>query len=87
MDRHHSDADPDPTYHFDADPDTSFQIKAETFEKVLKKAHIPNNLACHLQIDAHSDPDPDQAYHFNADLDADPGPDLYLMRIRSGFPI
>ncbi len=40
MDPHHLDADPDAdldsTYHPDADPDPSFQIKAQTFEKVLK---------------------------------------------------
>jgi hypothetical protein len=54
------DADPDPAYHFDADPDPdpSFQIKAQTSEKVLKLAHIPYILACHLQIDADTDPDP-----------------------------
>jgi hypothetical protein len=32
----HFDLDPDPTFHFDPDPDPSFQIKAQTFEKVLK---------------------------------------------------
>jgi hypothetical protein len=37
---------------------------------MLKQAHIPYILACHLQID------PDPAYHFDAD------PDFYLMRIR-----
>jgi hypothetical protein len=48
VDSHHLDADPDSTYHPDADldstyhpladpdPDPSFQIKAQTFEKVLK---------------------------------------------------
>jgi hypothetical protein len=42
---------------------------------VLKSAHIPNILACHLQLDA----DPDPAYHFDAD--ADPDPTFNLMRI------
>ncbi len=67
------DADPDPTFHPDADPDpdTSFQIKAQTFEKVLKYI-----LGCHLQIDADPDPAPDSAYNFDAD------PDFYLMRMR-----
>jgi hypothetical protein len=37
---------------------------AQTLEKVLKYAHIPYILACHLQIDA--DPDPVPAYHFDA---------------------
>jgi hypothetical protein len=71
-------ADPDSTYHPDADPDPDliFQIKAQTLKKVLKKAHIPYILACHLQIDA--DPVPDPAYHFYADTD----PDFYLSRIR-----
>jgi hypothetical protein len=55
---------------------------------VLKKAHIPYILACHLQIDTDQDPDtacrfeaePDPAYHFDADpdptfpFDADPDP-------------
>jgi hypothetical protein len=45
-------------------------------KKVLKYAHIPYILACHLQIDA--DPDLNPAYHF----DADPDPDFNLMRIR-----
>ncbi len=87
MDPHHIDADPDPdlTYHpdaepdsdlFDADADPSSQIKAQTLEKVLKYAHIPYVLACHLQTDA--DPIPDPAYHF----DADPDPDFYLTRMR-----
>jgi hypothetical protein len=43
------DADPDPIFYCDADPDPSFQIKAQNLEKVLKKAHIPHILACHLQ--------------------------------------
>jgi hypothetical protein len=34
---------------------------------VLKLAHIPYNLAFHLQIDADTVPDP--AYHFDADQD------------------
>ncbi len=50
----------------DADPDPCFQTKAQNFEEVLKQAHIPYILACHLETDA----DPDQAYH----LDADPDP-------------
>jgi hypothetical protein len=84
VDPHHfdagPDADPDSTYHPDADPDADqdprFQIKAETNEKVLKYAHIPYILACHLQIDEDLDPVPDPAYHFDADLD------FYLMRMR-----
>jgi hypothetical protein len=38
------------TVHFDADPDldSSFQIKTQNLEKVLKMAHIPDILACHL---------------------------------------
>jgi hypothetical protein len=40
VDLHHFDVDPDSTDHPDADPDPnadpSFQIKAQTFEKVLK---------------------------------------------------
>ncbi len=60
--------------------DFSFQIKAQTLEKVLKKAHIPYILACHLPIGV--DPVPDPAYHFDADPDADPDPDFYLMRTR-----
>jgi hypothetical protein len=36
---------------------------------MLKKAHIPYILACHLQIDA--DPVPDPAYLFDADPDPD----------------
>jgi hypothetical protein len=47
-------------------------MKAQTLEKVLKYAHIPYNLACHLQIDA--DPVPDPAYHFDADPHSDPDP-------------
>jgi hypothetical protein len=43
---------------------------------VLKKAHIPYILACHLQID------PDPAYHFDADPIADSAPYFYLMRMR-----
>ncbi len=35
---------------------------------MLKYAHIPYILACHLQKDA----DPDPAYHFDADADPDP---------------
>ncbi len=58
------------------------KIKAENLEKVLKKAHIPYFLACHLQIYANPDPayhfdadaDPDPAYHFDADADPDPDP-------------
>jgi hypothetical protein len=45
---------------------------------VLKKAHIPYILACHLQIDADLDPVPDPAYLFYAD----PYPGVYLMWIR-----
>jgi hypothetical protein len=37
---------------------------------VLKQAHIPYILACHLNIVA----DPDPAYHSDADPDADPDP-------------
>jgi hypothetical protein len=66
----HPDADPDPY------PDSIFLIKAQTLEKVLKQAHVPYVLACHLQIDADLDPDP--AYHFDADSD----PDFYLNRMR-----
>ncbi len=50
----------------DPDPDPSFQIKAQNLEKVVKLAHIPYILACHLQTDA------DPAYHFDADKDPDP---------------
>ncbi len=47
------DADPDPTFHPDADPDQVLvSKKAQTLEKVLKLAHIPYILPCHLQIDA-----------------------------------
>jgi hypothetical protein len=60
----------------DPDPCPSFQIRAQTLEKVLKSAHIPFILDCHLQIDA--DPVPDLAYYF----DADPDPDFYWMQIR-----
>jgi hypothetical protein len=48
---------------------------------VLKLAHIPYILACHLQPDADPDPVPDPAYHFDADPDADTN--LYLMRVRT----
>jgi hypothetical protein len=47
---------------------------------VLKQAHFPYVLACHLQVD----PDPDPAYHFDADpdpayhVDADPDADADL---------
>ncbi len=52
----------------DPNPDPSFQIKAlKTLEKVLKQAHIPYILACHLQIDV--DPVPDPSYHLDADTD------------------
>ncbi len=44
----------------------------QNIEKVLKKAHIPYILACHLQIDADLEPDP--AY---------PDPTFYLMRIHT----
>jgi hypothetical protein len=37
---------------------------------VLKYAHIPHILACHLQIDA--DPERGPHYHFDADADPDP---------------
>ncbi len=64
---------------FDADPDDpSFQIKAQNLEKVLKYAHIPYSLTCHLHIDADPDSAPDPAYYFDADpdltfqFDADP---------------
>ncbi len=53
-------------------------METQTLGKVLKYAHIPYIMACHLKIDA----DPDPAYHFDADPDADPDPDFYLMRIR-----
>jgi hypothetical protein len=92
-DSNHFDASPDPDSDFylmrnrirlitlmrnRMDPDTCFQIKAQILEKVLRKAHIPYILACHLQIDA----DPDPAYHFDAKTD----PDFYLMRIRIRVP-
>ncbi len=38
---------------------------------MLKQAHIPYILACHLQIDADPDPGSDPAYHFDADPDPD----------------
>jgi hypothetical protein len=41
-----------PQSHLDADPDPSLLIKAQNLEKVLRLAHIPYILACHLQIDA-----------------------------------
>ncbi len=67
------DANPDSTFHHEADPDPdpdpSFQIKAQTLEKVLKSAHIPYILACHLQIDV--DPVPVPV----------PDPSITLMRI------
>ncbi len=69
------DADPDSDFLFDADPDAdpdsdpSFQIKAQTLEKVLKKAHIPYILACNLQIDEDPYSVPDPAYHFDANPD------------------
>jgi hypothetical protein len=66
------DADPYP------DPDPNSQIKAQTLEKVLKKAHILYVLAFYLQSDADPDPVPDPSYHF----DADPDLDFYFMRIR-----
>jgi hypothetical protein len=47
---------------------------------VLKQAHIPYILACHLQRDA--DPVPDPAYHFDTDPDAATDPNFYLMRIQ-----
>jgi hypothetical protein len=76
---------PEHTLYFyaDPDPDLGFQIKAQNLEQVLKEAHIPYILACHLQIDA--DPDPAinliriPAHHF------DPGSRILpsnLMRIR-----
>ncbi len=68
----------DPTFQSGANPDPSFQRKAQTIEKVLKQAHIPYILACHLQIDEDLDPVPHLAYHF----DANPDPDLLLMLIQ-----
>ncbi len=66
-DPHHFDghSDSDLNFYCDADPDSSFQIKAQNLEQVLKQAHIPYILACHLPSDA--DPDPDPAYHFDGD--------------------
>jgi hypothetical protein len=61
-------------------PAPNFQIKSQTLEKMLKQAHIPYILACHLQIDA--DPVPDPAYHFDAVPDVDPGYRTKMMRIR-----
>jgi hypothetical protein len=89
----HFDTDPDPdsTFHFDADPYPSFQIKAQNLEKVLKLAHIPYVLACHLQIDADADLDP--AYHFDVDPDRDPtfkfdaNPDLQHWLRPSPMPV
>ncbi len=57
-------ADPDPACHFYADPDPAWHFDAQNLEEVLKQAHNPYIMACHLQIDA--DPDPDQAYPFDA---------------------
>jgi hypothetical protein len=78
------DAGPNPTFHPHADPDTcpgpSFQIKSQTLEKVLKQAHIPYILACHLQIDRIWIRFRIQLKIFYADPgyqnDADPDPDL-----------
>ncbi len=58
---------------FDAepDPDPTFQIRPQKLEKVLKQAHIPHILACHLQIDADLDLGLDTAYHFDVDPDPD----------------
>jgi hypothetical protein len=68
--------DADPTFHADAgtdpEPYPCLHKKAQTLEKILKEAHIPYILACHLQINA----DPDPAYHFHVD------PDFYLIRMR-----
>jgi hypothetical protein len=52
------DANPDTTFSFDADPDPSLQIKAQDLENVLKKAHIPYILACHLQTDVDTASEP-----------------------------
>ncbi len=49
---------------------------------MLKYAHIPYILACHLQIDADTEPAPGPTYDFDAVPDADPEPDFYLMRTR-----
>ncbi len=67
--------DPDPTFHPDPDldPDPSSQIKARTLERVLRYAHIPYILACHLQIDANPDP----AYHVDKDPDPENDADPY----------
>ncbi len=76
-DPHHFDSDPDPACLCDADPDPDllFQLKPQSLEKVLKKAHISYILAC-LQIDA--DPDTDPACYFDPDpayrFDTDPDP-------------
>ncbi len=53
----------------DPNSDPSFQIKAQTLEKMLKKAHIPGILACHLQIDADADPVLVPGYQNDADTD------------------
>jgi hypothetical protein len=45
---------------------------------VLKYAHIPYVLACHLQIDAYPESVPDPAYHFYAEPDADQEPDFFM---------
>ena len=72
------------------------KMKAQNLEKVLKKAHIPYFLACHLKIYADpdpayhfdADPDRDPVYHFDADADPDPDPtfqfDAYLCGSGSG---
>ncbi len=74
--------DVDSTFHPDPDPDPnsdpSFQRKAQTLEKVLKQAHIPYILACHLQIGA----DPDPAYHFDVNPNTVLDHDFILMRMR-----
>jgi hypothetical protein len=88
VDPHHVDADPDPTHYPVADPDSVFylmrmgiRIRLFTLMRIwIKWAHIPNDLACHLKIDA--DPVPDPAYHFDADPDANPISDFYCMLIR-----
>ncbi len=75
-----ADPDPDPTFHPDANvdlyPDPDFQIKPQTLEIGLNKAHIPNILACHLQIDADPDPVSHPAYHFDAGPGYHADPDL-----------
>jgi hypothetical protein len=58
------------------------KLGTKTLKNVLKKAHIPYILACHLQIDANPDPVPDPDYHFDANPVADPDPNFYLMRIQ-----